>query len=59
MKTLPSVELTDAQKMAAAAREYAANQGWAISVSWPTNRSRRVDRTYARRTLNERGNCCR
>ncbi len=33
MKTLPSVELTDAQKMAAAARDYAATQGWAISVS--------------------------
>lgn len=33
MKSLPCVELSDAQKMAAAARAHAESNGWAISVS--------------------------
>lgn len=33
MNTLANVQLDDAQRMAKAAREYAANNGWAISVA--------------------------
>lgn len=33
MKSLPCLELADAQKIAAAARQHAADNGWAVTVS--------------------------